>query len=1472
MAIPILGRRKIARQAELAAAIEAGVEKAISPMIAQAAAQSQGSSGATYPVGRGPSSPFSQTGGSGGSFAPLPRGDDTFNSLFGPGYPLIPDPLDPVGPNGRSMPRRSQYLVAWNLQLTDRQIPWTMLQWLAEQCDVVNRCIQLVQDGIVGRNWSWGFSDSVIEQIMAESGETNHARAMALAKDQYGTELDKVKSFFENPDPRMGQTFSQWLTEMCWDVLVYDAVAVYPQFNLGGDLMGLSLIDPTTIKVLRDNQGYKPLPPAPAYQQILYGFPRGEYQADDPTKTDIEGQFTYDQLSYYIRRQRPETVYGYPQVEEVMTIATTYLARQAWMSAEYTFGAMPKTFFEMGTDMTWTPEQTMWYEQQFNDRLSGQVQRRQQAFLLPGGMKPTFAPQVDEHYKSDYDNFLITQIGSKFGVPATQLGVQAKAGLSGGKQMEGESDQTEHYVMGALVNYFIDIMNDLAHRYLGVGPEITATCQDASQSTQDLIQQSTADKNDLSIGKMTLNDLRAKNGLPLYDMPEADEPFILTATGPTFLKGTLAVQDANTENTLNPPPPPTQVMVGPDGQPLPNQGGADGSDASANGGLQPVPSGAGSGEAKPDGNSGSSGTSGSSDQSDKTDSDGGTTVGGSKDESTTAKAELSTFVKFAKSRTDGGKWRDFTFSAIDPVRAAWLNQLGRSGNLDLIKATTAQPIAAGIVCKADDTGRVLMVQRGIDNHNDQAAGLFEWPGGRLKDGEDAFTAAQREWEEELGTDLPKGDVVGSWLTPDGRYQAFVYVIKRESDVDLDDANYDDKEIENAAWWTPKDIVGNSMVRVEVQSADWSLLGHAKKSALDPKADAQKAGQTTRSKWADHPNHELHDKIVEHYAPLLAQALRDSVHGIHEAIVVAQRKAATRETAKSVRTRANDAQSRELFTTANALYKEAEQLVKAGTDDAMDAVNANVTMQPSDAADVLRRMIGDSYLAGSHVAAGMIGGGAKVLESLEGASTGLDWANWKPGWLQAAGNVRDGGLADLLSQAMATIQGVQGTALTRLGNVLADGIASGDSVQTIAGSMTDMVMSPDRALVIANTETARSMVSATLSTYDQNGVAQWEWMAEDDACPICDALDGQTFDVSDSGAEQIPEHPSCFPAGTLINTPTVIGSTERWFDGELVEITTAAGEFVSVTPNHPILTDKGWIAAGLLDEGNNIIRCIDVERVILSVDPDNNYRPSVIEDIAKTFGGSLGVVSSSVPTSAIDFHGDGLNGQISIIRSNGLLGSYDEATIAQHGNHRVFTIPNVYSSVGFNSVGDLDTSFERGHASPNGVMGSLGKSQPVFAGGIGHSDVHRCANISRLDSMLNQSSTNNSTGDSEFKSQRLLSFSSEITSNYGFGDVDAIRASNDFSSLQGSRQGAAGDSGALANFFDGLAGLIESDRIVHLGRVSFSGHVYNLQTTTGWYVANGMIVHNCRCAPLPVIDSQDVSQPTLDSSTDDEGDN
>lgn len=660
MAVPILGKRREKRQAQLDAAVEASVEKAMTPAVAMAA---QMSSGATYAVNT--SSPFNQVG-PGAGFQPLPRPPGTFDSGFGPANPLFPDAIDPLLPNGRTQPRRTQYLIAANINLIDRRVPWSVLQGLAEDVDIIQRCIQIVQDAIVGLEWSWGFSAQIIQQIMLEENITNSSKASSMAREKYGDELARVQAFFDYPDKRMGFTFSQWLTDIIYSHLVYDGIVVSPEYNLGGELTSLSTIDTSTIKILLDNQGFIPRPPSPAFQQILYGFPRGEYQAEDVAQDGtVPNAYTEDQLAYYIRRPRPNNIYGYSQVEECINIASIYMERQAWLHAEYTNGVTPKMVVEVDGAESWTPEQLAYYERIYNDQFSGQTQRRQNFMLMRPGMKPQQLKGVDEAYKNTYDQWLVQQIGAKFGIPQNMLGIGAKSSIGGGHE-KGQSEQYEAYATDALKNFLIDCINDMARRFLGVGHELTMTATGGGNDADNMAQ-AQADQIDVNAGIRTRNEIRAERGIPLMAEEEADQLGVITAQGVTFLAGTLAQQQS------------AAPKAGASGVTTPTQpGGTSGDAVGADESAGPKPSG---GDTGTDDSGDTAKPSATSDEKPST----GVTP---KDDVRQADAtkEIASFVKFAKARIDRNSWRDFEFTSIAPEQGEAFNKAGAAGDLAIINA------------------------------------------------------------------------------------------------------------------------------------------------------------------------------------------------------------------------------------------------------------------------------------------------------------------------------------------------------------------------------------------------------------------------------------------------------------------------------------------------------------------------------------------------------------------------------------------------------------------------------------------------------------------------------------------------------------------------------------------------------------------------------------------------------------------
>jgi 8-oxo-dGTP pyrophosphatase MutT (NUDIX family) len=144
---------------------------------------------------------------------------------------------------------------------------------------------------------------------------------------------------------------------------------------------------------------------------------------------------------------------------------------------------------------------------------------------------------------------------------------------------------------------------------------------------------------------------------------------------------------------------------------------------------------------------------------------------------------------------------------------------------------SVKPIAAGIAVVAADSGRLLMLQRAMDDDSDPAAGQWEFPGGCLEDGETTADAAQREWEEETGVKLPRGKITGSYVAPNGKYETFIYRVQSEGMIpihtDRDQVvNPDDPDgdhVEALAWWEPEHLDGNPAVRSEVLSGLDNLL-------------------------------------------------------------------------------------------------------------------------------------------------------------------------------------------------------------------------------------------------------------------------------------------------------------------------------------------------------------------------------------------------------------------------------------------------------------------------------------------------------------------------------------------------------------------------------------------------------------------------------------------------------------------------
>ncbi|HET6456946.1 MAG TPA: phage portal protein, partial [Armatimonadota bacterium] len=321
-----------------------------------------------------------------------------------------------------------------------------------------------------------------------------------------------------------------------------------------------------------------------------------------------------------------------------------------------------------------------------------------------------------------------------------------------------------------------------------------------------------------------------------------------------------------------------------------------------------------------------------------------------------------------------------------------------------------------------------------------------------------------------------------------------------------------------------------------------------------------------------------------------------------------------------------------------------------------------------------------------------------------------------------------------------------------------------------------------------------------------------------SCPYCLALDGKVIEIQGAfldpgdfqpdGADRPltitsirrhpPYHDGCLPGHSRVLAEGVSSASKRWYDGDLVVIQTARGHKLSVTPNHPILTPQGWIAAGALDEGSSVLSRSTRDRIQLG-NGDCYDSPARIEDVAEALLRDREMVAVPVPTAAENFHGDGAGSKVAIVGTNRQLWNRLYALLVKQGNK---------------------VSFIRRDSDPTQLSGLSG--QALFSECL-FSLRRRTVGRSSLSFPLRGRHLPGSHSSGLAIRTERDSVLSEMTSNHAPVDSERQRQA-----------------------IDRLSGQVAPDQVVSIKRNSFHGYVFNLQTDSGFYVAEGIIAHNCDC--------------------------
>jgi hypothetical protein len=359
---------------------------------------------------------------------------------------------------------------------------------------------------------------------------------------------------------------------------------------------------------------------------------------------------------------------------------------------------------------------------------------------------------------------------------------------------------------------------------------------------------------------------------------------------------------------------------------------------------------------------------------------------------------------------------------------------------------------------------------------------------------------------------------------------------------------------------------------------------------------------------------------------------------------------------------------------------------------------------------------------------------------------------------------------------------------------------------------------DRAETETGRELVRSANAFTKAAWALVGVTVISWRAVGKSCPYCDELDGRTVEITRSFLENgesvadltvstrvghPPVHKGCLPGhANVLSRSGITASSQRRYDGDLVVIRTASGKELSCTPNHPILTYLGWVAAEALDVGDNVVGSRAADWNVTPVG-DGQDAPAMIHEVAETLGGASEVVTVEVVGAAEDFHGDGTDGEVTVVRTHRHLLPVLDATFIEKGGEHPLRVGDA-DLVGLSGLGSATEGVEAvGPATLRAVRGG-GLGLSLGGGHRGGAHSAGLAPVSDRNPGLAQAAINNWPTYAEVASE---------------GE-------------------------------NGPAGEVFLDEVISVERVAFHGDVFNLETEAGYYVAEGIVTHNCDCILMP----------------------
>ncbi|MHB1472399.1 MAG: phage portal protein [Dermatophilaceae bacterium] len=438
---------------------------------------------------------------------------------MGPGRPISPY-------QGYSrQPRAMDYPAGINISTRSRETwhrpSFDTIRNIIDAYDIARACINHKIDELRSMEPLFTAADGVTSDV---SDAVDAARIALSRPDR------------ENP-------FGTWLGLWLEGLLRYDAGVLYRRRNMAGEVIGLEVVDPTTITPWIDEHGRLPRPPADAYGQIIKGIVWQWYSTDD--------------LIYSRFRPQVDSPYGLAPIESILLTANTDIRFQWWFLQTFTDGAIPAAFGEMPPDMS-SPDQIAEFQDAWDAVIEGDQSQQHKVRWLPPGGKIT--PIKENTFDTLFAEYLMTRTCSAYGVVPQDLGLVKDV-----NKANGETQVDVQFRVNTLpwVRFANNMLTDYVQHDLRLPVQVNL---DTGRDKEDRLQEANAWKIYVETGIASVDEAREQLlGLPTDNERPIPRFIFSPRTGPVPLLSLLAISgvvDAETGAPVDEQPLPTVPFAG----------------------------------------------------------------------------------------------------------------------------------------------------------------------------------------------------------------------------------------------------------------------------------------------------------------------------------------------------------------------------------------------------------------------------------------------------------------------------------------------------------------------------------------------------------------------------------------------------------------------------------------------------------------------------------------------------------------------------------------------------------------------------------------------------------------------------------------------------------------------------------------------------------------------------------------------